>query len=114
MSLEIFNSKKWVHGKKSLPSKWSTEGILGKDLVEPFFVLLDRQQPRRRLSGEEIGECVELHDLRRQQMLPNSGDKVNNEMDHLRLSRKPGKERCRDLYRQMVLENGGHEHAAIR
>ena len=62
----------------------------------------------------EIGVCVELHDLRRQQTLPNLGDKVNNEMDHLRLSRKPGRERCRDVYRQIVLENGGDEPAAIR
>ena len=76
--------------------------------------VLDRRQPRRRRSGWENGLEVELTDLRRQETRPTSGDEVNNEMDHLRLSRKPGRDRCSTIYRQMVVANGGDIHATYR
>ena len=76
--------------------------------------VLDGRQPRRRPSGWGNGLEVELTDLRRQETRPTSGDEVNNEMDHLRLSRKPGRDRCNIIYRQMVEANGGDIHATYR
>ena len=77
---------------------------IGIPVLHLAFIIVSYVLDRRQTAGQ--GLAADLGRARR-----SSVDEEMDEMDQLRLSRHPGKQRCRTMYHQMVQANGGSKHA---